>query len=197
MTGLALTVLKEWHITNVAVDNTRKGQIMDRRFADLREHLKLADEHEKTSSEHNWAAAELVWEMVEDGIKQTEIASEIGKSQAHVTRLKKCWDLRVVQSGLEDFSYSSLGSFYQFYNSPEVHGESSRGNEPGSGSGSDRKERGDYSTSGLVFRASSAVDALFRNREHWKALTEDDIARMEEIQARIRRILRQARLRSV
>ena len=174
---------------------------MDRRFAELRDHLKIAEESEATASEHNWAAAELVWDMVEDGIKQTEIASEIGKSQAHVTRLKKCWELRVVSAGLEEFSYSDLGSFYQFYNSPEVHGESSRGGSGSDGESGDRRgverERSDYSTAGLVLRASTAVDALFRNRAHWETFTDEDFTRLEEIQARIRRILRQARLRSV
>ena len=92
--------------------------------------------------------------------------------------------------------YSELGSFYQFYNSPEVHGESSR--EPGSGSG-DRREadRGDYSTSGLVFQARKAIDALFRNPAHMETISDEDVEALEEIQSRIRRILRQLRLRRV
>jgi len=167
-------------------------------LAQATEAIKLADEAEGTASERNWAAAQWVYRAVKNGIVQKEIAEATGKSQAHITRLKKCWELRVVSQGLRRPVYAELGSFYQFYNSPEVHGESSR-SEPGSGSGERRgeTERGDYSTSGLVFRARTAVDALYRDPVHIDALTDEDEAALREIQGRIREILRQLRLRSV
>jgi hypothetical protein len=160
--------------------------------------IKLADEAEGTASERNWAAAQAVWLAVRNGIKQVEIAQETGKSKAHINRLKKCWEIRVVNQGIKRPVYSDLGSFYQFYNSPEVHGESARDREPGSGSGDRReRERGDYSTSGLVNQAWRAVDALLRNPAHMETITDDELRLLEEIPGRIRRILRHAGLRRV
>jgi len=166
-------------------------------LAQVTEAIKLADEAEGTASERNWAAARWVYQAVKNGIVQKDIADATGKSQAHISRLKKCWEIRVINQGLRRPDYAELGSFYQFYNSPEVHGESSR--EPGSGTGERRgeTERGDYSTSGLVFRARTAVDALYRDPVHIDALTDEDEAALREIQGRIREILRQLRLRSV
>jgi len=168
-------------------------------LAKVTEAIKLADEAEGTASERNWAAAKYVYQAVKNGIVQKEIAEATGKSQAHITRLKKCWELRVISQGLRRPVYSELGSFYQFYNSPEVHGESSRGEAGGSGRDGERREseHGDYSTSGLVFRASSAIDALYRNPAHLETISDEDVATLEEIQRRIRGILRQLRLRSV
>jgi hypothetical protein len=163
-------------------------------LAQATEAIKLADEAEGTASERNWAAAQSVYKAVKNGILQKDIAEATGKSQAHITRLKKCWEIRVINQGLHRPSYAELGSFYQFYNSPEVHGESSR--EPSSGSGSgDRREseRGDYSTSGLVFAARKAIDALYRNPEHMNTISDEDLAALREIQARIREIFRQLR----
>jgi hypothetical protein len=167
--------------------------LMDR----IKHHMKLADESEATASENNWAAARYVWEAVKAGIVQKDIAEETGKSQAHITRLKKCWEIRVVNQGVRRPVYRDLGNFYQFYNSPEVRGESGR--EPGSGERERRgeTERGDYTTSGLVFRASSAIDALYRNPAHMETISDDDIDKLEEIRRRIAGILRKLRLRSV
>jgi len=166
----------------------------------IKHHIKLADESEATASENNWAAARFVYMAVKAGIVQKDIAEETGKSQAHITRLKKCWEIRVVNQGVKRPVYRDLGNFYQFYNSPEVRGESAN-REPGSGSGRDGERReaehGDYSTAGLVFAARKAVDALYRNPEHMEAISDDDISALREIQARIREILRQLRLRSV
>src|SRR3954447_22406816 len=118
----------------------------------IKHYIKLADEAEGTASENNWAASRYVWEAVRAGVVQKDIAEETGKSQAHITRLKKCWEIRVVNQGLRRPVYRDLGNFYQFYNAPEVRGESAN-REPGSGSGRDgdrrgEEERGDYSTSG-------------------------------------------------
>jgi hypothetical protein len=160
-------------------------------LAKVTEAIKLADEAEGTASERNWVAAHQVYLAVRNGIKQKDIADATGKSQAHITRLKKCWEIRVINQGVRHPVYSELGSFYQFYNSPEVHGESSR--EPSSGERERRGEQADYTTSGLVFAASRAIDALARNPAHMETISDEDIERLEEIQARIRRILRQLR----
>lgn len=163
----------------------------------IKHHIKLADESEATASENNWAASRFVWEAVKAGIVQKDIAEETGKSQAHITRLKKCWEVRVINQGVRRPVYRDLGNFYQFYNSVEVRGESAR-NGSGSGSGPDGErregERGDYSTSGLVFQATKAIDALYRNPAHIETISDDDIAALEEIRSRIARILRQLRL---
>ena len=163
--------------------------------------IKLADEAEGTASERNWEASRYVYEATSNGIRQREIADATGKSQAHISRLLKCWEVRVINQGLRRPVYAELGSFYQFYNSPEVHGESSRG-EVGSGdrerggSGRDR-EASDYTTAGLVLAAWKALDALARNPAHMETITDEDLDRVEKMTALIRRILRQARLRRV
>lgn len=165
----------------------------------IKHHMKLADESEATASENNWAASRYVWEAVQAGIVQKDIAEETGKSQAHITRLKKCWEVRVINQGVRRPVYRDLGNFYQFYNSPEVRGESARPDGERSGSGERRggEERSDYSTSGLVFRARSAIDALYRNDAHMETITDEDLAALKEIRARIREILAQFRLRGV
>jgi hypothetical protein len=157
--------------------------------------IKLADEAEGTASERNWEAAHSVWAAVQNGVTQARIVEATGKSKAHISRLKKCWEIRVVNQGLRRPVYSDLGSFYQFYNSPEVHGESSRG-EVGSGEGErDRKrsDPSDYTTAGLVLAAWKALDALARNPAHMETITDEDLDRVESMTALIRRILRQAR----
>jgi hypothetical protein len=160
--------------------------------------IKLADEAEGTASERNWEASRYVYEATSNGIRQREIADATGKSQAHISRLRKCWEIRVVNQGLRRPVYAELGSFYQFYNSPEVHGESSRG-EVGSGDGErrERSESSDYTTAGLVLAAWKALDALARNPAHMETITDDDLERVESMKALIRRILRQASLRRV
>lgn len=156
--------------------------------------IKLADEAEGTASERNWEAAHCVWAAVSNGVSQVKIVEATGKSKAHISRLRKCWEIRVVNQGIRRPVYSDLGSFYQFYNSPEVHGESSRG-EVGSGERGERKpsEPSDYTTSGLVLAAWKSLDALARNPAHMETITDEDLDRVESMTALIRRILRQAR----
>jgi hypothetical protein len=168
---------------------------MSNYLAKATEAIKLADEAEGTASERNWEAAHCVWAAVSNGVSQVKIVEATGKSKAHISRLRKCWEIRVVNQGLRRPVYAELGSFYQFYNSPEVHGESSRG-EVGSGergSGRERSDPSDYTTAGLVLSAWKALDALARNPAHMETITDEDLDRIDSMTALIRRILRQAR----
>lgn len=162
------------------------------RMEEIKSHVKIADENEATASEHNWMAAELIWQEVESGTTQKAIAKAISKSEAHVSFVKRCWQLRVVDTGLEGFAFGDLGSFYEFYNSPEVRGDSAGRDRDGGGSGSGdrRKPSGDYSASGLVTQAYTAIDALIRVPSHHELLTEEDLDRLRELPARIRALLR-------
>ena len=67
-------------------------------------------------------AAQLIWEEIDSGTQQKAIAKAIGKSEAHVSFVKRCWELRDDQAGLEGFTFGDLGSFHEFYNSEEVKG---------------------------------------------------------------------------
>lgn len=163
------------------------------RMEEIKSHVKIADENEATASEHNWMAAELIWQEVESGTTQKAIAKAISKSEAHVSFVKRCWQLRVVDTGLEGFAFGDLGSFYEFYNSPEVRGESADRERGGSGDGdgSDRrKPSGDYSAHGLTVQAYSAIDALCRNKGHQQLLSEEDLELLRELPSRIRALLR-------
>jgi hypothetical protein len=161
------------------------------RITKIRKYVRIADEHEVKASEHNWMAAELIWEEIDSGTPQKEIAQAIGKSEAHVSFVKRCWQLRVVDTGLEGFAFGDLGSFYEFYNSSQVRGESAGGDHGGgSGSGDRRKPSGDYSASGLVTQAYTAIDALIRVPSHHELLTDEDLDRLRELPARIRALLR-------
>lgn len=161
------------------------------RIIKIKGYVRIADASEARASEHNWMAAELIWEEIDSGTQQKVIAREIGKSEAHVSFVKRCWELRVIKTGLEEFTYGDLGSFYEFYNSAEVRGESADRERGDGGNGGDRrKPSGDYTASGLVTQAYTAIDALERNRAHHQLLTEEDLERLRELPARIRALLR-------
>jgi hypothetical protein len=144
--------------------------------------LRQAEHDGTTQSEYNWRASRLIWEEVQAGTKQVDLAQQIGKSQSHVTRLKKCWQIFVINPGVEFSCYADLGSFYEAYNSPEVHGESQRRNErnrgdygqgPG-GKNSRSSEDDDFSGHGLVARAYTAISILSNNPGFWDVLGEED-----------------------
>jgi len=160
----------------------------------IRNHVKIADENEATASEHNWKASQLIWEEAESGTVQKEISRAIGKSEAHVSRMKKCWQLRVVDAGLEGFAFGDLGSFYDFYNSEQVRGESDSANNRRDRNGVGERDRskpsGDYSAHGLAVSAYNAIDALRRNKAHHELLTEEDLDLIRQLPAMIRALLR-------
>lgn len=163
------------------------------RITKIKGYVRIADQSEATSSEHNWMAAELIWEEIDSGTPQKEIARAIGKSEAHISFVKRCWELRVIKTGLEEFEYGDLGSFFQFYNSEEVKGESAR-DRSGSGDGepgSDRRRpSGDYSAHGLTVQAYTAIDSLVRSKAHQQLLSEEDLEMLRELPSRIRALLR-------
>ena len=161
------------------------------RIEQIKKLLAMADEEELSVSEHRWEASRLIWEEIEDGATQRGLAKEIGKSHTHVRYMYNTWNL-IGQRLPAD----ALPNFNTAYNSPEVRGEAA--DEEDSGSGDRRRRgldgnRGDYSTSGLVLQAVNAIDALARNPAHWETITEEELARLEEIPARIRRIVRHSR----
>jgi hypothetical protein len=143
--------------------------------------LRQAEHDGTTQSEYNWRASRLIWEEVQAGTKQVDLAQQIGKSQSHVTRLKKCWQIFVIDPGVEFSCYADLGSFYEAYNSPEVHGESQRRNErnrgdygqgPG-GKNSRSSEDEDFSADGLIKRSYTALSILANNPAFWPLLTKE------------------------
>jgi hypothetical protein len=158
--------------------------------------LKQADREGTTQSEYNWRASKLIWEEVESGTKQKDLAEQIGKSPAHITRLKKCWQVFVIGPGVEFGSFRDLGSFYEAYNSPEVHGESQRNNERnrgsnGQGRGGQNKrtrEDEDFSGHGLVSRAYTALSILSGNPAFWPVLAEEDWVMLQAMPDLLRQV---------
>lgn len=161
------------------------------RIARIKNYVRTADASEAKASEHNWMAAELIWEEIDSGTSQKDIAKAIGKSEAHISFVKRCWELRVIKLGLEEFQYADLGSFYEFYNSAQVKGESAGSDREGSGDRKhDRREPdGDYTPSGLILQANSYIESLERNWDP-QLLSDDDISRMKSMMSRIRALLR-------
>jgi hypothetical protein len=165
--------------------------VNESRICEIMDHLRKAENEGGTVSEHNWAAAKLIWEEVQAGTRQKDLAERIGKSQAHISRLKKCWQVFVVIPGVEYPSLRALGSFYEAYNSPEVHGESSRSNERnrrsdrGQGQGGRNKRSSepdnDFSADGLARKMYEAASILSRNPAFWPLLTVDGQACVEAV----------------
>jgi hypothetical protein len=166
----------------------------------IAEHVKLAEESEQTASEHNWAASQLIYEAVQDGVKQKDIAEAIGKSETHISFMKKCWIVRVVNMGIEGYSLKDLGSFYDVYNSAQVRGESAD-REPGGeggGAGGNKKQirepgEDEHSGHGIVVKVANLLDRLADNRGFWDTLTEDDLVVLSEAEESIRSILADVR----
>ena len=51
-----------------------------------------ADQAEATASEIRWEAARLIWEELQSGKPQRQLAREIGKSQGHVSKCSAMWE---------------------------------------------------------------------------------------------------------
>ena len=168
-----------------------------------------ASNTEKASSEDRWKAARLIHRQLQEMSFRDlsdEIKSQGGKgSLAHLTRMKRCWDLIgkiLFENGNEDFSI--YPNFYQTYNSAEVRGESAGKSVPDTAGGGDRepKERSspadreprdndteNVSASGLVLRAGLAIATIHDNRPFWPLLTKEDRQGLVKIRKEIDRIL--------
>lgn len=158
------------------------------RIAEIIDHIKLADRSEATASEHNWAASQLIWEETHDkkGRTQKEIAAAIGKSETHVSFMKKCWKVKVIDTGIEGFSLRALGSFYDMYNSEQVRGEASGGGGGSGHKGNKREhepgeqELDENTARGAITKAANLLYMLRKNPAYWPMLTDDDIVTLRE-----------------
>jgi len=50
-----------------------------------------ADAAEQSANDMRWEAAETIWQELQAGTTQRKLASEIGKSQAHVAKCNRIW----------------------------------------------------------------------------------------------------------
>jgi hypothetical protein len=86
------------------------------RVQSIIEHEKAAREPNANAGAHMWAAAREIWEEIQDGKQQKELATEIGKSRTHICWMNKCWEMCGRMPALPDF--------YDAYYSVEVRGAS-------------------------------------------------------------------------
>lgn len=75
-----------------------------------------ADRLQNETDAWHWLAAELIAAELDEGKSQRQLAREIGKSHQHVSRMVRCWHLKVTNP-------TQALDFNQVYNSPEVRGE--------------------------------------------------------------------------
>src|SRR5258706_10246459 len=73
-----------------------------------------ADKLDSEASDLRWKAAELIHAELQTGKSQAQLAMEIGKSQAHVSYMARCWDYHL--------SYNVRPHFNTLYNSPLIRG---------------------------------------------------------------------------
>jgi hypothetical protein len=155
---------------------------------EVREHLEAAKAHDITASEHNWTAARILWEKFDNDktLVQAQVARELGCSPMHITFMRRCWQVFVVDHDVQISSVRDLGSFYMAYNSDEVRKpeDSYHGGEGERGSrrkpGRPEPDIRDYSADGRAELAHRAVSSLVDNPDSKKLLTEDGIAHLRE-----------------
>lgn len=73
-----------------------------------------ADKLEEDVNSLRWQAAELIWQELDSGKSQRQLASEIGKSATHVNHMAKTWRVCLGKHPLPPFN--------EAYHSPEVRG---------------------------------------------------------------------------
>jgi hypothetical protein len=155
------------------------------------DHEQATDIPEAEVNVHKWKAARLIWEELQSktvrdlGAEIKERGVKRGYSITHLTWMKKCWQVVVVDRGLVFGSVSDLPPFNQIYNSDEVRGtgkeekqgpKRERQERPERGERKERpaKEGSDFSPSGLVATAERAVSLLATNRAYWQLLSAED-----------------------
>lgn len=94
-------------MTEIALDDALFGEILSPRVQQI---IRL----ERQADDAQWEAARLIAEELAEGKSQRQLAREIGKSQAHVFRMNRCWALR------ETLGFHILN---EAYHSPEVRGK--------------------------------------------------------------------------
>jgi hypothetical protein len=142
-------------------------------------------------SAQRWAAARLIYEELQEksfGALSIEIKAAGGKgSIGHLTCMRRCWDLVVIQGGIEPADYSELPFFGTVYNSDEVRrpadrkrrkattGHTDRGHRHGQGKGPCLHE----SASAWITAADEALNTLAEHRVAWAFLKGSDLNRLK------------------
>jgi len=98
-------------------------KIMDR----VQQIIQLEADYDKLSAEaeaNRWETARLYAEELAAGKSQRGLAREVGKSEGHIRRMRKCWEIGRV---LKD---ADMPKFNTAYNSTEIRGEPKPRPEP-------------------------------------------------------------------
>lgn len=163
---------------------------MSKRIAEIVALEGYANVDREARSAQRWAAARLIYEELKTkpyGTLSSEIKAAGGKgSIGHLICMNRCWDLIVIQGGIEPTDYSDLPLFSTVYNSEEVRrpagrkrrkkpvGHENRGHRAGQGKEPCLHE----SASTWIRRADDALDTLADHRVAWAFLIPEDIARL-------------------
>lgn len=160
-----------------------------------------ADVNRETRSAQRWAAARLIWEELQSKsytVLSVEIKAAGGKgSIGHLTCMKRCWELVVVQPGIEPTDYDDLPFFGTVYQSDEVRRPADRKRRKTTDGHEARGHRAGHrkdpclheSAHAWIVNADEALDALAEHRVSWPFLTPEDLERLRGLPAKVDTIL--------
>jgi hypothetical protein len=160
-----------------------------------------ADVDREARSAQRWAAARLIYEELQTksfGALSAEIKEAGGKgSIGHLTCMKRCWVLIVVQGGIEPTDYADLPFFGTVYNSEEVRRPADRKRRRSTTGHEDRGHRAGHkkdpclheSASAWVLNAETALATLAEHRVSWQFLTAEDLTRLHGLIPKIENLI--------
>lgn len=181
--------------------------------------IKLEAEADKLSEEYEnnrWETARLISDELASGTSQRQLASQVGKSQMHISRMNTVWQ-RNARVSLED-----RPSFTEAYNAanprgehkskpkpepepeddwqprPEPEPEDEKSNEERRRFNERRrreeeKQEQERTAGGWTLRIAAEVSKLYQYEKLWPALSEINLAKLEESKAMIESIIEGAR----
>jgi hypothetical protein len=171
-------------------------------IARIKELLGTADRADKKTSAERWEAARLIYEQLQAGQRQADLAREIGCHHNKVRWMARCWEL----VGSRYAAGSPLPDFGPIYLSKDVRGESGKDpgqpdgrttrwqQQPGESELSGRREpresdRPDNTAHGRVVAIRTAARSLADNRGMDIGLRASDWDELGEARSDIGRVL--------
>jgi hypothetical protein len=177
---------------------------------------KLEAEADKLSAEYEsnrWEAARLISEELASGMSQRELARQIGKSDTHVIRMRKCWEAKCNPRVADNRTFNEV------YHSTEVRGEPKPKPEPepekrpepeerrrqrpepdddweeekGKRKEEQEEKEKNQTANGWALKITASVDMLHQYNTLWGDLSDGSLERLEESITKIETIIEGAK----